>query len=125
MCLHVHTSFWVKNGLCPLRCPQSNLEFLIIITFRLDLSAYVSNLTKIGPVVAEILNISLLQFIFCCLTDTQTHTIVNAGVPWVNLIRFDGISSWARLTESIYDLNICFKPPPPKKKDFKECHYLV
>jgi hypothetical protein len=33
-------------------------------------------------------------------THTHTHTIVNAGVPLANLSRFDGISSWARLTDS-------------------------
>ena len=34
-----------------------------------------------------------------CKTHRHTHTIVNAGVPLANLSRFDGISSWARLTD--------------------------
>ena len=49
--------------------------------------------------VTEIFYILFCQFIFGCKTDRHTHTIVNAGVPLANLSRFDGISSWARLTE--------------------------
>ena len=31
--------------------------------------------------------------------DTQTYTLVNAGVPLDNMSRLDEISCWARLTE--------------------------
>jgi hypothetical protein len=50
-------------------------------------------------VVAEIFNILSCQFIFGCKTQTHTDAIANAGVPLANLSRFDGISSWARLTD--------------------------
>ena len=45
-------------------------------------------------------NLSLVSWLQDTQTDRHTDTIVNAGVPLANLSRFDGISSWARLTES-------------------------
>ena len=33
-----------------------------------------------------------------------SHRLVNAGVALVNLLRFDGISSWARLTDTVRTL---------------------